>query len=67
MLSVHCKKLNDWAMLRCIRSLLLEAGIRNVAASSLYCRAGFTPCAAFASYKPDPISRFLLKSVSAKA
>ena len=52
---------------RGIRTVLLEVGIRNEAAYALYCRAGFTPCAAFAPYKPDPISRFLAKQVSAKA
>lgn len=52
---------------RGIRTLLLEVGIRNVAAYALYRRAGFTPCAAFAPYIADPISRFLAKSVSAKA
>ena len=51
---------------RGIHTLLLEVGIRNEAAYALYCRAGFTPCAAFAPYKPDPISRFLAKPVSAK-
>ena len=55
------------AALRGINRLLLEVGIRNLAAYALYCRAGFTPCAAFAPYKPDPMSRFLAKSVSAKA
>lgn len=55
------------AALRGINRLMLEVGIRNVAAYALYCRVGFTPCAAFAPYKPDPISRFLAKSVSAKA
>ncbi|MCA3378079.1 MAG: GNAT family N-acetyltransferase [Roseomonas sp.] len=52
---------------RGIRTLLLEVGIRNVAAYALYRRAGFTPCAAFAPYIADPISRFLAKSVSTKA
>ena len=52
---------------RGINRLLLEVGIRNVAAYALYCRAGFTPCAAFAPHTADPISRFLAKSVSAKA
>jgi putative acetyltransferase len=51
---------------RGIRTLLLEVGIRNVAAYALYCRAGFTPRAAFAPYKADPVSRFLAKPVSAK-
>ncbi|MFN7307211.1 MAG: GNAT family N-acetyltransferase, partial [Acetobacteraceae bacterium] len=51
---------------RGIYTLLLEVGIRNEAAYALYCRAGFTPCAAFAPYKADPISRFLAKPVSAK-
>ncbi|MFM7778255.1 MAG: GNAT family N-acetyltransferase, partial [Alphaproteobacteria bacterium] len=55
------------AALRGINRLMLEVGIRNLAAYALYCRAGFPPCAAFAPYKPDPISRFLAKSVSAKA
>lgn len=54
------------AALRGIHMLLLEVGIRNEAAYALYCRAGFTPCAAFEPYKPDPISRFLTKPVSAK-
>lgn len=54
------------AALRGLHMLLLEVGVRNVAAYALYCRAGFTPCAAFAPYSPDPISRFLAKSVSAK-
>ncbi len=49
-----------------LHTLLLEVGVRNEAAYALYCRAGFTPCAAFAPYKPDPISRFLAKPVSAK-
>jgi putative acetyltransferase len=52
---------------RGIQTLLLEVGIRNVAAYALYRRAGFTPCAAFAPYIADPISRFLAKSVSTKA
>jgi putative acetyltransferase len=52
---------------RGIHRLLLEVGIRNEAAYALYCRAGFTPCAAFAPYSADPISRFLAKQVSAKA
>jgi putative acetyltransferase len=52
---------------RGIHRLLLEVGIRNEAAYALYCRAGFTPCAAFAPHTADPISRFLAKSVSAKA
>ena len=59
--------LESEASLRGINRLLLEVGIRNVAAYALYCRAGFTPCAAFAPYTADPISRFLAKSVSAKA
>ncbi|MFN8984681.1 MAG: GNAT family N-acetyltransferase, partial [Alphaproteobacteria bacterium] len=59
--------LESEAALRGINRLLLEVGIRNLAAYALYCRAGFTPCAAFAPYKPDPMSRFLAKSVSAKA
>jgi putative acetyltransferase len=58
--------LESEAALRGINRLLLEVGIRNLAAYALYCRAGFMPCAAFAPYKPDPISRFLAKSVSAK-
>ncbi|MCA3287314.1 MAG: GNAT family N-acetyltransferase [Roseomonas sp.] len=52
---------------RGIQRLLLEVGIRNEAAYALYCRVGFTPCAAFAPYEADPISRFLAKSVSAQA
>lgn len=50
---------------RGIHTLLLEVGIRNEAAYALYCRAGFTSCAAFAPYAADSISRFLAKSVSA--
>ena len=54
------------AQRRCVHTLLLEVGIRNVAAYALYCRAGFTPCAAFVPYTADPISRFLAKSIADK-
>ena len=58
--------LESEASLRGVHMLLLEVGVRNEAAYALYCRAGFTPCAAFSPYMPAPISRFLAKSVSAK-
>lgn len=45
--------------------LLLEVGIRNVAAHAMYRRAGFTPRAPFTPYKATPISRFLEKRLIA--
>jgi GNAT superfamily N-acetyltransferase len=44
-----------------VRHLRLETGVFSAPALALYRRAGFTPCAAFAPYRPDPWSVFLEK------
>jgi putative acetyltransferase len=41
--------------------LRLETGVQNHAALALYARAGFTRCAPFADYGPDPLSVFMQK------
>ncbi len=46
---------------RGIASLLLEVGIRNEAAFTMYRRAGFLPRGAFPPYEATAISRFLEK------
>ncbi len=41
--------------------LKLETGIHQPAAIALYERAGFTCCAPFGEYQPDPLSHFMEK------
>jgi len=41
--------------------LKLETGIHQPAAIALYEHAGFTPCAPFGDYAPDPLSLFMEK------
>lgn len=52
--------------LRCgLPVLRLETGIHNTEALALYRRAGFTECAPFGDYAPDPLSVFMEKSIGA--
>ena len=44
--------------------LRLETGIHNAEALALYRRSGFTECAPFADYAPDPLSVFMEKRVN---
>ena len=41
----------------------LETGISQPEAIALYLRAGFRDCPPFASYKPDPLSLFMMKEL----
>jgi putative acetyltransferase len=41
----------------------LETGISQPEAIALYRRAGFRDCPPFASYKPDPLSLFMMKEL----
>lgn len=43
--------------------LRLETGVQNTEALALYRRAGFSPCAPFADYGPDPLSVFMQKAI----
>ena len=43
--------------------VLLEVGVRNTEAQSLYRRAGFTDRGPFAPYQPSPISLFMEKCI----
>lgn len=45
-----------------VDTLLLETGIKSNEALRLYKRLGFTQCGPFASYRPDPLSVFMVKS-----
>lgn len=47
-----------------VRLLRLETGVKNDAALALYSRAGFTRCAPFADYGPDPLSVFMKKAIA---
>jgi putative acetyltransferase len=44
--------------------LMLETGISQPEAISLYRRFGFTDCAAFGSYREDPLSLFMRKRLT---
>jgi putative acetyltransferase len=44
--------------------LRLETGIHNTEALALYRRSGFTECAPFGDYAPDPLSVFMEKRVN---
>jgi putative acetyltransferase len=41
----------------------LETGVSQPEAIALYRRAGFRDCPPFASYKPDPLSLFMMKKL----
>ncbi|HVZ10784.1 GNAT family N-acetyltransferase [Rhodopila sp.] len=43
--------------------ILLEVGVRNTEARSLYRRAGFTDREPFSPYQPSPISLFMEKNI----
>ena len=44
-----------------LRTLRLETGIHQPEAIALYERSGFTRCAPFGDYRPDPLSIFMEK------
>ena len=46
-----------------VRELKLETGIHQPEAIALYERFGFTRCAPFGAYQPDPLSLFMEKSL----
>lgn len=45
------------------RTLVLETGIKSSEALRLYARLGFVVCGPFATYRPDPLSVFMVKPV----
>jgi putative acetyltransferase len=49
-----------------IRTLRLETGVVSHEALGLYERAGFERIAAFADYRPDPLSVFMAKDLSVR-
>jgi putative acetyltransferase len=57
----------DEARARGIRTLFLETGAEEafVPARRLYASEGFTACAPFASYRPDPLSVFMRRDLIA--
>ena len=46
-----------------LRRLALETGVSQSEAIGLYRRAGFRDCPPFGSYKPDPLSLFMMKEL----
>ena len=46
-----------------LSSLKLECGVKQPEAIALYQRAGFTLCAPFGHYQPDPLSLFMERSL----
>ena len=46
------------------RRLMLETGVLQHEALTLYGRAGFAPCEPFGDYRPDPLSVFMYKDLS---
>lgn len=55
--------LEQQAAARGCRVFVLETGVRQEAALSLYARAGYVPCEPFDDYQPDPLSVFLRKAI----
>ena len=47
-----------------VRTMFLETGVKSVEALSLYHRRGYTECPPFAAYRPDPLSIFMVKTLS---
>ena len=43
--------------------MYLETGVKSDEAIRLYRRLGYTACAPFAAYKPDPLSVFMVRSL----
>ena len=44
-----------------VKALFLETGVKSAEALRLYKRLGFETCSAFADYRPDPLSIFMMK------
>jgi putative acetyltransferase len=57
------RHLIDEAAVRGCRRLWLETGIHQHEAIALYRRAGFVDCPPFGSYRPDPNSVFMTRSI----
>jgi putative acetyltransferase len=56
-------QLTMFARMSGLQVLRLETGIHQPEAIGLYERAGFTRCAPFGDYQPDPLSLFMEKSL----
>ena len=58
-------RLEDMARQEHVRTLLLETGIHNVAALHLYRASGYRDRDPFGSYRHDPLSVFMAKTLAA--
>jgi GNAT superfamily N-acetyltransferase len=57
------RTIEDAATQQNIRTLRLETGVYSYSALALYRKNGFSPCAVFAPYGPDPYSVFMTKDL----
>jgi GNAT superfamily N-acetyltransferase/heme-degrading monooxygenase HmoA len=56
-------ELERWAVEFGVRRLVLETGVRQGAATTVYTRAGFEPCPCWGEYAQAPLSRCFQKSL----
>jgi putative acetyltransferase len=58
------ERLERLAVERCAHTLRLETGVSQPEALGLYRKAGFVETGPFGSYRPDPLSVFMMKRLA---